>query len=99
MLAQNGKIVFPDRGDIDLPNEYAGGAITVLAFKLEDYDVNRLFDWKSFAKKGDVSDKEYEKKPSEDVMEKNIMYIYMNINGECETAQKKAIRRVGHALQ
>ena len=36
MLAQNGKIVFPDRGDIDLPNEYAGGAITVLAFKLED---------------------------------------------------------------
>ena len=36
MLAQNGKIVFPDRGDIDLPDEYAGGAITVLAFKLED---------------------------------------------------------------
>ena len=53
-------------------------------------DVNRLFDWKSFAKKGDVSDKEYEKMPSEDVMEKNIVYIYMNINGECETAQKKA---------
>ena len=36
MLAQNGKIIFPEKGDISLPCEYADGAVTVLAFRLED---------------------------------------------------------------
>ena len=36
MLAQNGKIIFPEKGDISLPREYADGAATVLAFRLED---------------------------------------------------------------
>lgn len=36
MIAQKGKILFPEEGDIELPSEFKGGAITVLALKKEN---------------------------------------------------------------
>lgn len=36
MLAQNGELVFPRKGDVSLPKEYEHGAVTLLAFKKED---------------------------------------------------------------
>lgn len=35
MLAQNGRIIFPENGDIELPQEFQGGATVVLAFAKE----------------------------------------------------------------
>ena len=35
MLAQNGSIVFPENGDIDLPEDMQDGAVVVLAFSRE----------------------------------------------------------------
>ena len=53
-------------------------------------DKNQLFDWRSFAKTEALIETECEKKPVKDDLEKNVKFVYMNINGECETAQKKA---------
>jgi signal transduction histidine kinase len=33
MEAHNGKILFPDFGDFEIPNEYKNGATVVLALK------------------------------------------------------------------
>lgn len=54
-------------------------------------DKSKGFKWFSFAKSDDAI-KEYEEKVNElsDQIETNCTYIYININGECETAQKKA---------
>ena len=35
MIAQNGTIVFPENGDIDLPQELQDGAVVMLAFSKE----------------------------------------------------------------
>lgn len=35
MIAQKGKIVFPEKGDIDLPQEFQDGAVVMLAFSKE----------------------------------------------------------------
>ena len=35
MLAQNGRIIFPENGDIELPGEFQSGATVVLAFAKE----------------------------------------------------------------
>lgn len=55
-------------------------------------DENKLFEWKSFAKGEDFIEAECEKMPKPDVAKENIKYVYINLNGECETAQKKAKR-------
>lgn len=34
MLAQKGKLTFPDWGDFDLPNEFINGAVVALSFKM-----------------------------------------------------------------
>ena len=49
-------------------------------------DKSYLFDWRSFAKK----ESERVEKPTKEALEKNVIFVYMNVNGECETAQKKA---------
>ncbi len=49
-------------------------------------DKNHLFDWRSLAK----TESDPEKKPAKEDLEKNVIFVYMNVNGECETAQKKA---------
>jgi len=33
MEAQNGRLIFPDVGDYEIPNEFKTGATIVLAFK------------------------------------------------------------------
>jgi len=33
MEAQNGRLIFPDTGDFEIPNEFKNGATIVLAFK------------------------------------------------------------------
>ena len=35
MIAQGGTIIFPEVGDIDIPEEFQDGAVVVLAFAKE----------------------------------------------------------------
>ena len=55
-------------------------------------DRNKLFRWSSFADSGDEENiKNFQKKIDEmKELDESTVYVYMNINGECETAQKKA---------